>query len=49
MKIYKNKKTGAVLETESKITGDNWEQVKEKKGKSPEKPEDLDTEKEPEE
>lgn len=29
---YKNKKTGAVLETPCKISGGNWEKVTTKKG-----------------
>lgn len=47
MKAYKNKKTGAVLETESKITGDNWELVK--KRNTSEDPKTPDPGKDPEE
>lgn len=34
MYTYKNKETGAVINTHGKISGANWEQVKEPKAKS---------------
>lgn len=37
MLTYKNKVTGAVIQTFGKIKGANWEQVKAPKGKEKEK------------
>ena len=31
MNTYRNKRTGTLLQTESKVTGDNWELVKKPK------------------
>lgn len=37
MATYKNKKTGAVINTESLLRGDNWEVVKEPSSKKSKK------------
>lgn len=40
MNKYKNKKTGAVLETPCKISGGDWEEIKNKPRKSDKKKDD---------
>lgn len=35
MNTYRNKKTGAEIRTDSKVTGENWELVKKKAAQKP--------------
>ena len=41
MKTYRNKKTGTILQTESKVTGENWELVKKPKQNDKPAPDDA--------